>query len=163
MSEAAQPRESRPGELLNLVAPWLTDFGNWIFGALIGFNLVILGAILTIGPVDHAVNIATAAVATALPPGALGLILLRVVTDVRNIRRSRSGADTSEQGGPSMVVLRYAVGLMLVTILLTLIGVTAALWHMAWWIAVAFVAVLGLSLAVFVIAAVQMRGRSRSS
>jgi hypothetical protein len=149
---------TEPGELLKAVAPWLTDFGSWIFGALIGFDLVILGAILTIGPVDDAVNIATAAVALALPPGALGLVLLRVVTDVRNIRRSRTGAEAAAQS-PSMVVLRYTVGLMLVTILLTLVGVTASLWHMAWWIAVAFVVMLGLSVAVFVIAAVQLRAR----
>jgi hypothetical protein len=36
---------TEPGELLKVVAPWLTDFGNWIFGALIGLDLVILGAI----------------------------------------------------------------------------------------------------------------------
>ena len=38
-------------------------------------------------------------------------------------------------------MLRYSYGLLTLTILLTVIGITAAMWHMAWWIAVGFVAV----------------------
>ena len=139
--------------LLATLAPWLTDFGNWIFGALIAFDLVVLGAVLTVGPEDEAVKLSTAAVAMAVPPGAVGLLLLRLVTDVRKIRQSRATDAQPAAQGPHMVVLRYTVGLMLVTFLLTMVGLTAALWHIAWWSAVAFVVIVAASLLIFFLAA----------
>ena len=39
-----------------------------------------------------------------------------------------------------MVVLRYAYIFLGVAVVLSLLGMTAALWHMAWWIAVIFIA-----------------------
>src|SRR5438045_5336792 len=41
-------------KLVERITPWLLDLGNWIFGALIAFNLLVLSALLTIGPVDKA-------------------------------------------------------------------------------------------------------------
>ena len=41
-------------QLLDGIAPWLIELGNWIFGGLIGFNVAVLGAVLTIVPVDDA-------------------------------------------------------------------------------------------------------------
>ena len=32
------------------IKPWLFAFGNWIFGGLIAFNLIVVGALITVGP-----------------------------------------------------------------------------------------------------------------
>lgn len=155
------------------IGPWLTELGNWIFGGLIAFNLVILGAVLTIEPLDVAVKIAIAADALALPPCVVGLILLRLVADVHTIRQSQTAKQAFHDAGLTLdglppserqaavrrlntVVLRLTNGLVIVTVLLTLVGLTAALWHGAWWIGVAFVAVLALSLATLVLGAAQL-------
>jgi hypothetical protein len=166
-------------EFLAGIAPWLMELGNWIFGGLIAFNLVILGAVLTIEPVDGAVKIATAACALALPPSAVGLILFRLVSDVRSIRQSETAKRELHDAGFTLgglppserqaairrldaVILRFANGLMTVTVLLTFIGLTAALWHVEWWIGVAFLAVLALSLGTLAVGAVKLaRGGAR--
>ena len=160
-------------QVLSGIAPWLVELGNWIFGALIGFNLVILGAVLTIVPVDSAVKVATAAAALALPPGAVGLVVLRLVADVRSIRTSDAAAqalrdaglhvqDAAEQARRrNTLILRYTYGFMTLTVLLTLIGLTAALWHSAWWIGVAFLVMLVVSVALLLVAASQIGGGGR--
>jgi uncharacterized membrane protein len=73
------------GTLLVRVTPWLLDLGNWIFGALIAFSLVIIGAMLTVGPVDRAVLVATAAFALALPLDVAGFFLLRLAADMKKV------------------------------------------------------------------------------
>ena len=83
--EWAQTRKGF-ASLLEQVTPWLLELGSWIFGALIAFNLLILAALLTVGPVDRAVLIATAAFALALPPDVTGLVLLRLIVDVSKVR-----------------------------------------------------------------------------
>jgi hypothetical protein len=161
------------------IAPWLMELGNWVFGGLIAFNLVILGAVLTIEPVDNAVKIAIAAGALALPPSAVGLILFRLVADVRSIRQSETAKQAIHDAGFTLdgvppserqaavrrlyaVILRFTNGLMILTVLLTFVALTAALWHAAWWIGVAFVAVLALSLGSLILGAVQLaRGGAR--
>jgi hypothetical protein len=155
------------------------ELGNWIFGGLIAFNLVILGAVLTIEPLDVPVRIAIAAGGLALPPCVVGLILLRLVADVRNIRQSPTAKQALHDAGFALealpppereaagrrldsVILRVTIGLMIVTVLLTLVGLAAALWHGAWWIAAAFLAVLALSLGIVVLFGVQLaRGGAR--
>ena len=67
------------------ITPWLLDLGSWIFGALIAFNLVILGALLTVGPVDPSVLVATAGFALALPLDAAGFAVLRLAVDLKNV------------------------------------------------------------------------------
>jgi hypothetical protein len=147
------------GKLVEMITPWLLDLGNWIFGALIAFNLVILGALLTVGPVDPAVIVSTGAFALALPADAAGFFLLRLVADLKRVGLEQIAAQAFQEVGfalenqiPSpdapesidkrrtLIVLRYSYALLAVSVLLTLVGMTAALWHMAWWIGVVFVA-----------------------
>jgi hypothetical protein len=154
------------GTLLARVTPWLLDLGNWIFGALIAFSLVILGAMLTVGPVDRAVLVATAAFALALPLDVAGFVLLRIAVDMKKVDLETvataafvEAGFTSEDVGQALdpreseqkrtrKVLLYSYNLLTVTALLTLVGMTAALWHMAWWIGVAFAAMLLVSVSV---------------
>jgi uncharacterized membrane protein len=152
------------GTLLSRVTPWLLDLGNWIFGALIAFSLVIIGAMLTVGPVDRAVLVATAAFALALPLDVAGFFLLRIAADMKKVDLETvatavfvEAGFSSEEVGQGLDpkeseqrrtrrVLGYSYSLLVLTALLTLVGVTAALWHMAWWIGVAFAAMVVLSL-----------------
>jgi len=141
---------------MDAVTPWLLDLGSWVFGGLIAFSLVILGSLLTIGPVDPAVKISTAAFAAALPLDLCGFVLLRLCADLVNVRLDVIGAKALEEEGFSVeglqteipenklrsIALRYSYGVLGIALLLTLVGITAALWHMAWWIGVVFVAML---------------------
>ncbi len=150
--------------LLDGLTPWLLDLGNWIFGALIAFSLVILGALITVGPVDRAVLIATAAFALALPPDVAGFILLRLAADMRKVGLDDvtaaafvgAGFTAEEVGQPAdpkeserrrtRTALVYSYSLLWITLLLSVVGLTAVLWHMAPWIGIGFVVVLLASL-----------------
>ena len=53
-SSSVDERSARTFEgLRNLVArvtPWLIDVGSWIFGGLTAINLIVISALITIGP-----------------------------------------------------------------------------------------------------------------
>ena len=147
------------GTLVERITPWLLELGSWIFGALIAFDLLILAALLTVGPADLAALVATAAFALALPPNAAGFFLLRLLEDIKNARLEDVAVEAFQEAGFSVdqvrspdpsesvikqrtkTVLIYSYSILSVSVLLTAIGVAAALWHMAWWISIAFVAV----------------------
>ena len=146
------------GTLGERLIPWLLDLGSWIFGALIAFNLLVLAALLTVGPVDPAVLVATAAIALGLPPAVAGFFVLKLLEDVKRVRLDDLAAEAFQEAGfsvqeqvlspdavESMVkrttrnVLIYSYSLLAASVLLTVIGIGAALWHMGWWISLAFV------------------------
>ena len=162
-------------------APWLLDLGTWIFGALIGFDLLMVAALLTVGPVDRAVLISTAAFAVGLPPEVSAFVLLRLVRDLKENKIEQIAAQTFADAGVdnvgdflpvqeqqaegalarrTMRVLALAYGLLGVSIASALVGITATLWHMAWWIAVAFAGVVVLSQALVFQAIVQSPKRA---
>lgn len=167
------------GRVVEQITPWLLDLGSWIFGALIAVNLIILGALLTVGPVDLPVKISTVALALALPADVAGFVLLRLVTDM-----SKTGiADVAtqamlaqgfsvEDAAPREAIekklrrstLFYSYILLVPAVLLTLTGVTAALWHMGWWIGIAFVVIVVVSQIVIVLglSALDSGGRWRT-
>jgi hypothetical protein len=53
--------------LAERLTPSLVDAGSWVFGGLIAGNLVVIAALLTVGPIDVAIRVSTAALAAALP------------------------------------------------------------------------------------------------
>ena len=163
---------------LGVLTPWLMELGSWIFGALIAFNSLMLGVVLTIGPVDGAVKIATAAFALAIPPIVVGFVLLRLVADMIKIRLQKTATKALQDAGfkleeismpdpkqserkMSNVTLMYTYSLMTVTVVLTLIGLTAALWHSGWWIGGAFLVMLASSVGVFIVATSQLGDRGQ--
>jgi hypothetical protein len=126
-------------------------------GGLIAFTLLVLSALLTVGPVDRAVRLATVSFSLALPLDVCGLILLRLVQDIKPVAFEEvtqafqdAGLTPGEQQIPSLTILqavrirgtqitlRYALSILGVCSVLTLAGMTMALWHMAWWIAASF-------------------------
>ena len=144
------------GQLVERISPWLLDFGSWIFGALIAFNLLMLASLLTVGPVDAAAVVATAAIALALPPTVAGFFLLRLLEDMKKARLEDLAAEAFQEVGFSVdpvkspddlesiarkrtrIVLIYSYSILAWSVLLTVIGISAALWHMAWWVSVTF-------------------------
>ncbi len=144
--------------LLERITPWLFEIGSWIFGGLIAFTLLILPPLITARPVDLPIEVAATAFALALPLNVTGLVLLRIVRDVKpggfeeEIARvfQEAGLTPGEQELPSLTtlqavrkrgtrsVLNADLGILTLSSALTLVGIVAALWQIAWWVAVAF-------------------------
>jgi hypothetical protein len=160
------------------IYPWLFDLGLWIFGSLIAFNLLILASLFTVGPVDGAVTVATAALALALPVNVTGLFLLRLVRELKDVKvedeLAQAFLDVGFTGGgrvaapPALeamrrrrtkIVLSVSPGVLVLGVLLTMTGLVATLWHMARWIAAGFLvmALFSLLTVISVIAASQPR------
>lgn len=155
------------GKFIEQVSPWLNETGLWIFGSLIGFSLIIQTALITIGPVDIAVKIASAALAFSLPLNVTGLLSLRWVKETTEVKLEDEfvqafqeesyftnhvlppGVLEEKRKQRSAVFLRLAWGILAVTFLMTLIGLIATLWHMAWWIATGFCVMIPISLLLF--------------
>lgn len=155
------------GRLVEQITPLLLDLGSWIFGALIAVNLILLGALLTVGPVDLAIKISTVALALALPADVAGFFVLRLVTDLSKAGVTDVATQAMVAEGYSVEdaiprealekklrrsTLVYSYVLLVPALLLTLTGVTAALWHMGWWIGIAFVLMVAASQVVIVAA-----------
>lgn len=71
--------------MLDRTTPWLSEIGKWIFGGLVAVNLVVIAALLTVGPVDAAVRISVALFACALPLDVAGIVVLRLTKDLVDI------------------------------------------------------------------------------
>jgi len=154
-AERSERANSALARLLDRTTPWLVEVGTWVFGGLMALNLVVIAALITVGPVDAAVLISAAAFACALPLEVAGMIVLRLGKDAGDIRLEslalRSFQDARfpdieayfpparERGGVAKrrarLTLGYALAIAMLSTLLTLVGVLASLWHMAPWVA----------------------------
>lgn len=156
--------------LVEWITPWLVEVGSWAFGGLIALNLVVIAALLTVGPVDRAVLIAVSAFAYALPFDIAGIVLLRLIKDVQDIRiddltlqafqeahfphieayfpAARERATFTKRR--ARIALAYVFVIAVVSTGLTFTGLVASLWHMAPWVAKSFVATAGTSVLILV-------------
>ncbi|HVU13300.1 MAG TPA: hypothetical protein VHD90_18610 [Phototrophicaceae bacterium] len=159
LEERIKQRQVVSGIVLEQLKPWLFEFGSWIFGGLLAFNLILIGPLLTLGPIHPALLIAIAMLACALPLDVLGLFLLRLINDINGVaieevmKQAFIDANvpdaedffskTDDQAARSKrrtdAGLRYAPQIAAVSIALTVIGLIAALWYVAWWIGVLFI------------------------
>ena len=98
--------------MIEWITPWLVEVGSWMFGGLVALNLVVIAALLTVGPVDRAVMIGVAA-------------FFASEREAFTRRRTRTA-------------LAYVVVVAALSVGLTLAGLVASLWHMAPWVAGAF-------------------------
>jgi hypothetical protein len=151
--------------LIERITPWLFEVGSWIFGGLIAFNLVVMSALITVGPVDKAIRISISAFACALPLSVAGIFFLRLIKDMKEVGIEDLTVEAFQEAGftdireyfpppeeresqqkkRANVVLGYSLGIAILSIALTLTGLVAALWHMAWWIGVLLFAMVILS------------------
>lgn len=153
--------------LISHIAPWFFEFGNWIFGGLIAYSIVliqspILNSAVTRG--DRALVICTLTLALALPLDVLGLIVLRLFGDLRRFDLEKEMQETYkavlEAADPTYGELDQAalerwqkkrmawifnlsVSILFVVLALTIAATTAAIWYVMWWIAVVFLAMIG--------------------
>ena len=159
------------GKLFERITPWLVEFGSWIFGGLIAFTLLIVAALITVGPGDPAITVSAAAFALALPPDVAGFFLLRLVQDMQHVEFGEEVAQVFQEVGftageqvfspkaleslrkrETRIVLGYCLGILALSVVLTLIGMIAALWRVAWWIGVVFFAMTLISLGMVIAA-----------
>jgi hypothetical protein len=161
--------------LVEAALPWLTDVGSWIFGGLTAVNLVVVSALITVGPVDAAIRTSTAALAAALPLNVAGILLLRMIKDVNDVGLDDLTLHAFRDAGfpdidayfPSLserksrrarrarVALLYSLGIAALSVALTVTGVSAAVWHMGRWIAFVLLAAVILSAALVVVVVAQ--------
>jgi hypothetical protein len=147
------------------ITPWLIEVGSWVLGGLIALNLVVIAALITVGPVDRAVRIATATFACALPFDVAGILLLRMIKDARDLRFDDLAARAFQEArfpgfeehvpGPAergslaahraRVALSYALVITALSVASTFTGVVASLWHMAPWVAGSFLVAASIS------------------
>jgi len=151
--------------LLDRTTPWLSEIGSWIFGGLVAVNLVVISSLLTVGPVDTAVRISVTAFACALPMSVAGIIVLRLTKDLTDVGVDDLALQAfKESGFPDIdayfppvadraalrerrasLALRYSLAIAATSAGLTLAGLVAALWHMAWWIGAVLLVMAALS------------------
>lgn len=158
-------------KLFERITPWLLEIGSWIFGGMIAFTLLIIASLFTIGPVDATILISTAAFALALPLNLTGLILLRLVKDLKQVgfevELAQAFQDVDSTVREKVVspksleswqkrrtgfFLGYSLGILALSVLLTLTGLIALLWYMAWWIGVIFFVMVIISLVIVIVA-----------
>jgi ABC-type multidrug transport system fused ATPase/permease subunit len=147
------------GNLIERIAPWLFAFGSWIFGGLIAFNLLVVASLITVGTAHAVVLVSITAFACALPLNVAGLFLLKLFQEMKDVGIDEHMLHAFQDAGFPIeayfpppqakeslhrrrtgIALRYSVGIVAMSIVLTLIGMVAALWYMAWWIGVVFLA-----------------------
>ena len=158
--------------LAERITPWLVDVGSWIFGGLTAVNLVVLSALITVGPVDAAIRASTAALAAALPLNVAGIILLRLIKDANDVGLDdltlrafqdagfpeieayfpSSGESAPQHSRRSRVALLYSLGIAASSIGLTVAGMVAAVWHMGGWIAFVLISAVILSAGLLTVA-----------
>jgi ABC-type multidrug transport system fused ATPase/permease subunit len=159
------------GQLVERFAPWLLEFGSWIFGGFIALTLFVIASLFTIGPVDPTITVSTAAFAFALPLNVTGLFLLRLGKDLKQVGFEEEFAQafqdvdftvgeqvTSPKNLESLrkrrtgFFLAYSLGILALSVLLILTGMIAVLWYMAWWIGVVFFVMVIISLIIVIVA-----------
>lgn len=161
-------------KLVEHITPWLVEAGTWIFAGLTGFVLILLASLITVGPTEPSIIVSTVALALTLPLNLVGLLLLRLVQDLQRYEDKLAQgfqdaslimgaqfvsplATRSAQVRRTRVVLLFSLGLLTLSALLTLMGVIAALWRMAWWIGITFFLMTIISLGIAIVALVALR------
>ena len=158
-------------EAIERTTPWLVDVGNWIFAGLIAFDLVVMAPLIVTVSADQALTISIVMFALALPLNLAGLVMLRLIQDMAHVGFSEEWARAYQDAGLPLgeqlaspqareaqrkrratIVLRYGFVVLALSVALTLTGLTAALWHIAWWIGVIFLAMTAISLGIVILA-----------
>ncbi len=168
-------------EAMELTMPWLVDVGNWIFAGLIAFDLVVMAPLIVTASIGQALTISIVMFALALPLNLAGLVMLRLIKDMAHLGFSEEWARAYQEAGLPLgeqlaspkareaqrkrratVVLYYSFAVLTLSVALTLTGLTAALWHIAWWIGVVFLAMAVISLGIVIASMVTLGPRDSS-
>jgi hypothetical protein len=133
-----------------ITAQWLYDLGGWIFGGLIVVALMLLQDLISLGFADRAALVAGLAISIALPFNLAGLGIIRYYNDLNRTteqarlalgQNSNLDADTlirlareSDAFPPDKHrVMDSSISWALyLSVLFTIIGLSAALWRISW-------------------------------
>ena len=162
ISPPDQSEQSLKGlsNLIERVTPMVIEIGSWIFGGLIALNLVVMASLITVGPAHRSILISLTAFASALPLDVAGILLLRLTKDLKDSEIETIALESFKDAGfpdieayfpdregrkeaarrRSHLALGYCMAIVTLSIGLTVAGLTAALWYMAWWIGVTLLA-----------------------
>lgn len=163
---------------MELTMPWLVDVGNWIFAGLIAFDLVVMAPLIVTASADQALTISIVMFALALPLNLAGLVMLRLIKDMAHVGFSEEWARAYQEAGLPLgeqlaspqareaqrkrratVVLYYSFAVLMLSVVLTLTGLTAALWRISWWIGAVFLAMAVISLGIVIASMVTLGPR----
>ena len=67
LQEEYHPTVTAFGKFVGQVTPWLLEVGSWLLGGLIAFDLIIMAALVIVGPADGAVRVARAPLLSPFP------------------------------------------------------------------------------------------------
>lgn len=141
-----QAIQSWLGHSQQIVLKWLYDVGGWIFAGLIAVALLLLQPLMTVSHIDPVLFIAGLTLAAALPLNLAGVWIVRYLKNQNQAladaalaptRPSAGGDETTASNLPAFsakqrqfthLILSILFGL---SVLLTLIGVVCALWHIS--------------------------------
>jgi len=162
--------------LMARTTSWLYEVGTWKFGGLIGFSLLLVSALLTVGPIDTAILVSVTTLGCALPLDIAAISVLRLAKDSREVGMwmdELALQSLKDAGFPDIesyfppaseredqrhrrefVTIAFAAGIAPLSFALSLTGLVAALWYMAWWIGVAVLIVAVVSAVLVVLALV---------
>ncbi len=162
LEEQSRQSMQAVGNLIERISPWLFAFGSWIFGGFIAFDLLVVASLITVGPAHATVLISITAFACALPLSVAGLFLLKLIQEMKDVGIDEQMLHAFQDAGFPIeayfpqdraslhrrrtgIALSYSLGILALSIVLTLVGMVAALWYMAWWVGVVFLAMVLLS------------------
>lgn len=165
LEEQVKHRQDVMTSMFESLNPWLMEFGSWMFGGLIAFNLVIVAPLLTLNRLEPSMLVAILAFACALPLNVSGLLALKLTKDLNDISiddvMRKAFLDANITGVEGQIPapeenpartkkrtdlgLRFSLRLGWASAALTLLGMIAALWYIAWWIGAIFVIVVLIS------------------
>jgi len=133
-----------------ITARWLYDLGGWIFGGLIVAALMLLQDLITLGFADRATLVAGLAIAIALPFNLAGLGVIRYFNalnqaveeakrvlgqsanlDAETLIQLTRDSDSLPPGKHRVMDSSVSLALYL-SVLFTVIGLSAALWRISW-------------------------------
>ena len=143
--------QSWMGQSQQIASNWIYDAGGWIFTGLIAVALIIIISLIAIGRTDPVLFIAALTLAAALPLNLAGMWIARYLKNrdqalaaVPQSQTQQAAEDeatvhlqtfSAKQRSFTNTILSSLLGL---SVLLTLIGVIFALWHISWAVTVVF-------------------------
>lgn len=148
------------GQSQQIVLQWLYNAGGWIFTGLIAVALLILQNLIAIGRTDRVLLVAGLALAAALPLNLAGVWIVRYLRNQDQALAAATLSSVPQVAGDEVTVSNAPIFsakqrqftntilsiLLDLSVLLTLLGIVCALWHISGAITVVFLITLVLGL-----------------
>jgi hypothetical protein len=137
-----------------IILKWLYDVGGWIFTGLIAVALMIVLNLITTGTTDRVLLVAGLVLAVALPLNLAGLWIVRYIQNLdqalaeatpplaQPVAADEATANTASTeifSAKKRSFMNDTITIILaLSVLLTLLGLSLALWHISWAVTIVF-------------------------